>query len=184
MAIFNQQTPAKKDIPSFANDPAPTRIARARRRSAKRLPPPISRPARSRRPRAGRAAAEAKESLIAADLTIEGKIEGTGHVRIAGKFKGDVNVQGDLTIENGAKLNGGVRAKKVIVAGELEGNIESASRVELLDSGVLIGDLKAGSLTVAAGSTHARPGRVRLGRQGRARRSNGKADKPERDLGS
>jgi cytoskeletal protein CcmA (bactofilin family) len=101
-----------------------------------------------------RAAAERepKESLIAADLTIEGKIEGVGHIRIAGKFKGDVNVQGDLTIESGAKLNGGVRAKKVMIAGELEGNIESASRVELLASGVLIGDVKAESLTVAAGS--------------------------------
>ena len=44
-----------------------------------------------------------KESLIASDLTIEGKIEGAGSVRIAGKFKGDVNVQGDLTIEAGAK---------------------------------------------------------------------------------
>jgi cytoskeletal protein CcmA (bactofilin family) len=88
----------------------------------------------------------------AADITIEGKIEGAGHVRLAGKFKGDVNVQGDLTIENNAKLNGSVRAKKITVAGELEGNIESASQVELQQSGVLIGDLKAGSLTVAAGS--------------------------------
>ncbi|EKU25946.1 bactofilin family protein [Xanthomonas graminis] len=94
----------------------------------------------------------AKESLIAADITIEGKIEGTGHIRIAGKFKGDVNVQGDLTIETGAKLSGGVRANKVIIAGELEGNIESASQVELLASGALIGDVKAGSLTVAAGA--------------------------------
>ena len=39
------------------------------------------------------------ESLIAPDIAIEGKIEGTGHVRIAGRFKGDVNVRGDLTIE-------------------------------------------------------------------------------------
>ena len=90
--------------------------------------------------------------MIAADLTIEGKIEGSGHVRIAGRFKGDVNVQGDLTIEKDAKLNGSVRAKKITVAGELEGNIEAASQVELQQSGVLIGDLKAGSLTVAAGS--------------------------------
>jgi hypothetical protein len=42
----------------------------------------------------------AKESLIAADITIEGKIEGGGSVRIAGKFKGDVSVQGDLTVES------------------------------------------------------------------------------------
>src|SRR5262245_49307416 len=72
-----------------------------------------------------------KESLIAADITIEGKIEGAGSVRIAGKFKGDVNVQGDLTVEAGAKLIGSVRADKVMVAGELEGNVEEASRVEL-----------------------------------------------------
>jgi cytoskeletal protein CcmA (bactofilin family) len=93
-----------------------------------------------------------KESLIAAGLTIEGKIEGSGHVRIAGNFKGDVNVQGNLTIEAGAKVTGGVRANTVVVGGELEGNIDAASRVELLQSGVLNGDLKAGSLTVAAGS--------------------------------
>jgi cytoskeletal protein CcmA (bactofilin family) len=93
-----------------------------------------------------------KESLIAADITIEGKIEGGGSVHIAGKFKGDVNVQGDLTIEAGAKLTGGVRADKVTIAGELEGNVEQASRVDLLESAVVTGDVKAGSLTVATGA--------------------------------
>jgi len=95
---------------------------------------------------------EAKESLIAADLTIEGKIEGAGHVRIAGRFKGDVQVQGNLTIENGAHLAGQVKAKQVIVAGELHGNIDGAGRVEVLETGVLVGDVKAGSVSVAAGS--------------------------------
>lgn len=95
---------------------------------------------------------DAKESLLAAGLTIEGKIEGSGHVRIAGSFKGDVHVQGNLTIEAGAKVTGGVRANTVVIGGELEGNIDAASRVELLQTGVLNGDLKAGSLTVAAGS--------------------------------
>jgi cytoskeletal protein CcmA (bactofilin family) len=93
-----------------------------------------------------------KESVIAPDITIEGKIEGSGSVRVAGKFKGDVNVQGDLAIEEGAKLTGSVRADKVTVAGELEGNIEQSSRVDLQQTAVLTGDLKAGSLTVAAGA--------------------------------
>jgi cytoskeletal protein CcmA (bactofilin family) len=96
--------------------------------------------------------ANLKESVIAAGLTIEGKIEGAGHVRIAGDFKGDVNVQGNLTIEAGAHLTGGVKADTVVVGGQLDGNIDAASRVELLQTGVLNGELKAGSLTVAAGS--------------------------------
>ncbi|MCC6198030.1 MAG: polymer-forming cytoskeletal protein [Burkholderiales bacterium] len=98
-------------------------------------------------------AAARKESLIAADLTIEGKIEGGGSVRIAGKFKGDVNVQGDLTIEAGAKLTGSVRADKVVISGELEGNVLGASSIDLQQTGVVIGDLKARSLAVAAGAT-------------------------------
>jgi len=90
--------------------------------------------------------------VIAADLTIEGKIEGSGHVRIAGRFKGDVSVQGNLTIDAGAHLTGQVRAQNVTIGGELHGNIDGATRVELLETGVLAGDVKAGSLTVAAGS--------------------------------
>src|ERR1700754_253192 len=61
-------------------------------------------------PTPARADAPAKESVISAGLTIEGKIEGAGHVRIAGEFKGDVNVKGNLTIEPGAHVTGGVKA--------------------------------------------------------------------------
>ena len=92
------------------------------------------------------------ESLIAPDIAIEGKIEGAGHVRIAGRFKGDVNVRGDLSIEPNAKVNGSVRAERVVISGELTGNIENATHVELQPSGAVTGDLKSATLTVAAGS--------------------------------
>ncbi len=93
-----------------------------------------------------------KESVIANGLTIEGRIEGTGDLRIAGNFQGDVNVRGNLTIEAGAKLTGSVRANAVVIAGELQGNVDEAKRVELLETGVLDGNLKADSITVSAGS--------------------------------
>src|ERR1700751_5908051 len=93
-----------------------------------------------------------KESVIASDLTIEGKIIGSGHVRIAGRFKGDVQVDGNVTLDTGAHLEGQVKASVVVVGGELIGNIENAKRGELLEGGVISGDVKAGSLTVAAGS--------------------------------
>jgi cytoskeletal protein CcmA (bactofilin family) len=97
-------------------------------------------------------AGPAKESLIAADVTIEGKIEGAGHVRIAGRFKGDVNVQGNVTIEQGAHVTGQIFAATVIVSGEVHGNVNASSRVELLETGAINGDVKAAVLTVAAGS--------------------------------
>ena len=139
MAIgWKDPTPAKAE-PARFDAPSPAPISEE--------PQPASAPTPIRA-----VETPARESVIAADLAIEGKIEGAGHVRIAGKFKGDVKVQGNLTIEQGAKVAGGVAASKVTLAGELEGNIASAQQVELLQSGVINGNLKAGSLTVAAGS--------------------------------
>jgi cytoskeletal protein CcmA (bactofilin family) len=92
------------------------------------------------------------ESVIAAELAIEGKIVGGGDVRIAGRFKGDVQVDGNFRIDPGARLEGQVRASVVVVGGELQGNIDAARQVDVLATGVIVGDVKAASITVAAGS--------------------------------
>ena len=137
MAIWKDPAPAAKTPEPARFDPPPSPLPSP-------LPEPAA-PVRAVEP-------PARESVIAADLQIEGKIEGSGHVRIAGRFKGDVKVQGNLGIEPGACVHGGIHAQKVVVAGELEGNILGAQQVELQQTGVINGDVKAGSLTVAAGS--------------------------------
>jgi len=172
MAIFNQPSAPKRDLPAQPEPqkPVETALSRAPDPNTEFNPmnaTPAPRPAAGER-------SESKESLIASDITIEGKIEGAGHVRIAGRFKGDVHVQGDVTIEVGARVNGGVRARKVVIGGELEGNIESAQRVELLESGVMIGDLKAETLLVAAGSRM--KGQVEFGDKGSFKPAGGKGD--------
>lgn len=176
MAIFNSpQSPAPKNVPSGQPESALPKEPDARNEISFGAAAPAPRPTPAPAPRP--VEREGKESLIAADLSIEGKIQGAGHIRIAGRFKGDVHVEGDLSVEVGAKVNGSVRARKVVIAGELEGNIESASRVELLDGGVVVGDVKAGVVTIAAGSRMR--GQVEFGFDEKESRSNGKADKAE-----
>jgi cytoskeletal protein CcmA (bactofilin family) len=141
MAIWKEQTSVRKDSSPLSLTPD-TEV-----QTPTELPPaPVQENVR-RSPERKNA-----ESVLAAGLTIEGTISGNGDVRIAGQFHGDVHVEGSLTIESGAKLIGGVRASNVIIDGELEGNIDAASRVELRSTGVLNGNLNTGSLTVAAGS--------------------------------
>lgn len=141
MALWKD--PVSRDLPP-AESPPP--VAPAIR---PRVEPVAAAPEASPTPRSRQ---ELKESMIAAGLTFEGKIEGSGHVRIGGRFKGDVQVDGTLTIEPGAHLGGSVRAGSVIIGGELEGNIEAAQKVELLQTAVVNGDVSAGSLSVAAGA--------------------------------
>ena len=92
------------------------------------------------------------ESVFGAGVTIEGRIEGDANVRIAGKFKGDIQIKGDLNLEKGARLTAKISAANVTLGGELEGNVIASGQVNLLESAQLIGDLKASTLTVAAGS--------------------------------
>ena len=132
---------AKKEVADFPSEAVTTPPVQANTAAPVRAADPVPAPK-----------AVAKESVIAADLSIEGKIEGAGHVRIAGKFKGDVNVKGDLTVEQGAKLTGSVRAEKVTLSGELDGNVEAAKRVDLLASSAMNGDIKADDLTSASGA--------------------------------
>ncbi len=120
--------------------------------SGDRSAAPTTLPFEAARRTAERGGGPVKESLIAADVTIEGKIEGAGHIRIAGRFKGDVNVEGNVTIESGAHVTGQLHANTVIVSGEVQGNIDASAKVELLETGVINGDVKAGTLSVAAGS--------------------------------
>ena len=95
---------------------------------------------------------EGSESVIGGGVTIVGKIDGAGNVRLGGRFEGDVDIQGDLTIEPGAKLTGTLRARSITIAGEIEGNVERAERVELLPTAMVTGDITARTLIVASGS--------------------------------
>jgi cytoskeletal protein CcmA (bactofilin family) len=153
MALWKD--PSIKDPLSGAAEPAPQASEPASRPGDRPAPvgvASVGEAARRAVPAERGPAGAAKESLIAADVTIEGKIEGAGHVRIAGRFKGDVNVQGNVTIEQGAHVTGQVNAATIVVSGEVQGNINASARVELLETGIINGDVKAAVLTVAAGS--------------------------------
>jgi len=163
MALWKDTNPGTSPAPTSPGpSPAPVHREPEKTNVAALSPEPPRRPAPAPAPRH-----DMKESHISSDLTIEGKIVGSGHIRIAGRFKGDVQVDGNVSLDAGARLEGHVKANVVSVGGELIGNIENAKRVELLETGVINGDVKAGSLTVAAGSRMR--GQVEFGYEGESR---------------
>ena len=139
MALWNQTTPEETSekpsvVPPPAAAPAPATQATA-------IPVPKESLAKGHR-----------ESVFGAGVTIEGKIEGDSDVRIAGNFKGDIQIKGDLNVEKGAHLTAKINAANVTLGGELDGNVVASGQVRLTETGQMVGDLKASTLTVAAGS--------------------------------
>ncbi len=150
MALW-KDTSSAPSPPASGHPPAgsPTTVTELHGKGADR---PLTDAAAAEAARRGAVRPAPVESVIAAELSIEGKISGTGDVRIAGRFKGDVQVEGNFRIDAGARLEGQVRAVVVVVGGELQGNIDAAKQVDVLSTGVIVGDVKAATITVAAGS--------------------------------
>ncbi len=143
MALWNQPTTVESnDKPNGAMAVTPPTPA-----SAAVVPEPAPMP-----PPKETTPVAKRESIFGADVSIEGKIEGDTSVRIAGKFTGDIQIKGDLNIEKGAHIAAKVHAANISIGGELDGNVVATGQVKLLESGQLIGDLKATSFTVASGS--------------------------------
>ena len=107
MALWKETpTPA---APGNVAAPPPPHDRGVADRAEPRVTSDPSTAAAPRRP-APREQVQGGESVIAANLSIEGKIEGTGNVKIAGRFKGDVRIDGNFNIEPGAHLVGQVLA--------------------------------------------------------------------------
>ena len=115
-------SPRKDEPPATAAKPLES-PARPLEPPVARVPLPIPDAPRTEGPQMPTNSANHGESILAAGLTIEGKIEGSGNFRVVGRFKGTVKVNGELTIEPGAFIEGEITAESVLVAGDVRGQI-------------------------------------------------------------
>lgn len=91
-------------------------------------------------------------TIIGPDAFFKGQLQFEKGVRILGRFDGEINSEGQLLIEEGASLNGDVKAGDIRIDGKVKGNINAKSKVQLTASARLEGDVQAARLEVAEGA--------------------------------
>jgi cytoskeletal protein CcmA (bactofilin family) len=95
---------------------------------------------------------KSEESIVGPGLVIEGKLEGNGSIRLAGRVKGQVAINGDVTVDPDGTIEGDVKAHRVQIAGRATANILAASAVEVTGSASVVGDVQAPTVQVSAGA--------------------------------
>ena len=90
-------------------------------------------------------------TVIAIDTRFKGTITCRDQILVAGIVEGDIDCGGIVWIAKKGKVYANVYARKVIIEGEINGNIESAEYVELRSEGRLIGSLKASKIRMTPG---------------------------------
>ncbi|MER3421822.1 MAG: hypothetical protein C4290_15420 [Chloroflexota bacterium] len=113
--------------------------------------PPFSAPP-APRPLPEELSATGAISLVAKEAMWDGKLSSTGDVRVEGRLQGEIQTDGTLYVAAQAQVQGVVRARNVILAGEIEGQLRCEERLEILPGGSARGEIDTGALVVHEGA--------------------------------
>ena len=91
-------------------------------------------------------------TFIGADTEITGTIKGKGPYIFCGTVDGDCNIEGPVTLAAGGVWRGTMRGEDLIIAGEVEGDVIAAQRVEVSSTAKIAGSLSGHSIAVAEGA--------------------------------
>ena len=96
----------------------------------------------------------AQETIIGAQVTIEGDIHGSDAVHVHGNVRGGkVAVKEGVVVSATGKVEGDVESAAVEIAGTVQGNVAASDKVELKSGGKLFGDVKAPRILIADGAS-------------------------------
>ena len=92
-------------------------------------------------------------SCLGSGLEIKGEITGTEDLQIDCNVYGPVSLQGHrLTVGPTGRLSSEVKAREVIVHGEVTGNLVAHDRVEIKRDASVTGDVKASRISIEDGA--------------------------------
>ena len=90
--------------------------------------------------------------FIGKGVNISGKLSFDGVVRIDGRFEGEIDATGTLIVGTDAVIEAKIKVATALVSGEIRGDIEAASKVELVSPGKFYGNIKTNKIIIGEGS--------------------------------
>jgi cytoskeletal protein CcmA (bactofilin family) len=120
---------------------------------------------------------EKRRSVIGRGLTIRGDVQGEQNLQVWGCLEGNVFLTGDVTIAAGAEVQADISATRIIVAGDVTGNLLAAEKVEVLPTGKVRGNIQTKGLVIYDGASLT--GEVRAGLPPESRLEQVEESRPE-----
>jgi cytoskeletal protein CcmA (bactofilin family) len=91
-------------------------------------------------------------TLLAKGVFIKGEIRVEGTVRIDGRLEGDIHTKGTVVIGEEGVVQGTISAGTLVNGGKVKASVTATDRVQLLKSGVLIGEIHTSNFAMEDGA--------------------------------
>jgi cytoskeletal protein CcmA (bactofilin family) len=105
-------------------------------------------------------------AVIGKSVQIKGELQGNEDLLIDGQVDGTITLhESRLTIGPNARVKANVTARDIVVMGMLQGDLHASGRIELRAGSQVVGDLRAGRLSVEENASYS--GKVDLLQSGK-----------------
>jgi cytoskeletal protein CcmA (bactofilin family) len=94
---------------------------------------------------------ETMAAFLGKDTEFEGKLTFNGAVRIDGHLKGEISAVGTLIVGEGALIEANMHISRIVINGEIHGNIIADHRIEIHPPGKALGDIQAPTVVIDEG---------------------------------
>lgn len=91
------------------------------------------------------------ETTVGRTVSLQGVLKAEGSIRIDGVFEGEIETVANVIIGREAKVLANIKARNVLVAGRVKGNITAYERLEIVSTGGVLGDIDVGHIFIEEG---------------------------------
>src|SRR6185295_7192975 len=97
-------------------------------------------------------------TYVAPGTRIVGTIMGKGSYVFCGTIEGDCDISGPVTLAEGGRWKGTIKATDIVIAGIVDGDVIGEQRVEIAGTARVTGSLAGHSIAVAEGEIKVKSG--------------------------
>lgn len=94
---------------------------------------------------------DAMDTIIGPESELEGKIKSKSSLRIEGKIYGEVDCDGDVTIDEKGYVENQITSRNLTISGEVKGNIKASGKLHIRATGKFTGNAEVQSLVIDEG---------------------------------
>ncbi len=92
-------------------------------------------------------------TIIGPSIRIKGTLSGKEDLIILGRVEGKVNLKkNNITVGGSGRIKADVHGRSITIEGEVQGNLFGNERIELRQSGVVRGDMRAPAINLEDGA--------------------------------
>ena len=91
------------------------------------------------------------DTILSPDIDFSGTLNFDKPFLIRGKVSGEISARGLLVVDEEALVNANIHASRVIIRGQVKGDVTASEKVEVTVTGKLVGNVKAPEIFMETG---------------------------------